>query len=90
VTIFHVKDRLKQPDNRHGWAWHTATFYAACLALGYLLFEIWPFAYVLLGFGVAESMLLVAAVINLHHFIVDAFIWKLRQAPNFRIVTDPV
>jgi hypothetical protein len=90
VTIFHVKDRLKQPGNRHGWAWHTATFYAACLALGYLLFEIWPFAYVLLGFGVAESMLLVAAVINLHHFIVDAFIWKLRQAPNLRIVTDPV
>lgn len=90
VTIFHVKDRLKQPGNVHGWAWHTASFYAACLALGYLLFEIWPFAYVLLGFGVAESMLLVAAVINLHHFIVDAFIWKLRQAPNYRIVTDAV
>lgn len=90
VTIFHVKDRLKQPGNLHGWAWHTASFYLACLALGYLLFEVWPFAYVLIGFGVAESMLLVAAVINLHHFVVDAFIWKLRQAPNYKIVTDPV
>ena len=90
VTIFHVKDRLGQPGNARGWAWHTASFYAACLALGYLLFEVWPFAYVLLGFGVAESMLMVAAVINLHHFIVDAYIWKLRQAPNMRIVTDAV
>jgi hypothetical protein len=90
VTIFHVKDRMKQPGNQHGWAWHTATFYAACFALGYMLFEIWPFAYVLLGFGVAESMLLVAAVINIHHFVVDAFIWKLRDAPNARIVNDPV
>jgi hypothetical protein len=90
VTIFHVKDRLRQPDNTHGWAWHTAGFYLACLAFGYVIFEIWPFAYVLMGFGVAESMLLVAAVINIHHFVVDAYIWKLRQAPNYRIVTDGV
>jgi hypothetical protein len=90
VTIFHVKDRLNRPGNAHGWAWHTATFYLPCVALGYLLFEIWPFAYVLMGFGVAESMLLAAAVINLHHFIVDAFIWKLRQAPNYKIVTEAI
>jgi hypothetical protein len=90
VTIFHVKDRQNRPGNRHGWAWHTAGFYAVCLALGYLLFEIWPFAYVLMGFGLAESMLLVAAVINVHHFIVDAFIWKLRQSSNQRIVHDAV
>lgn len=90
VTIFHVKDQLQRPGNRRGWAWHTASFYLACLGLGYLLFQVWPFAYVLLGFGVAESMLMVAAVINLHHFIVDGFIWKLRQAPNLKIVTDPV
>jgi hypothetical protein len=90
VTIFHVKDRLRLPGNTHGWAWHAATFYLTCLVFGYLIFEIWPFAYALLGFGVAESMLLVAAVINLHHFIVDAFIWKLRQSPNYQIVTDAV
>jgi len=90
VTVFHVKDRLQQPGNAHGWAWHTVTFYATCLVLGYLLFEIWPFAYVLMGFGIAESMLMVTALINLHHFIVDAYIWKLRQSPNYRIVTDAV
>jgi hypothetical protein len=90
VTVFHVKERLRRPENVHGWAWHAASFYLPCLAIGYLLFEIWPFAYVLMGFGIAESMLLVTAVINLHHFIVDAYIWKLRQAPNYKIVTDAV
>jgi hypothetical protein len=90
VSIFHVKDRLREPGNRRGWAWHTAGFYLACLGLGYLLFQVWPFAYVLLGFGLAESALLVTAIINLHHFIVDAYIWKLRQDANYRIVTDAV
>ena len=90
VTIFHVKERLRRPGNQHGWAWHAAGFYLACIAIGYVLFEIFPFAYVLMGFGIAESMLLVSAVINLHHFIVDAFIWKLRQSPNYAIVTDAV
>jgi len=90
VTIFHVKDRLRVPGNTHGWAYHAASFYAACLVLGYLLFQIWPFTYVLLGFGLAQSALLVTAIINLHHFIVDAYIWKLRQDANLRIVTDVV
>ena len=26
------------------------------------------------------------AVINIHHFIVDAFIWRLRRDPNYRVV----
>jgi hypothetical protein len=90
VTIFHVKDRLKQPGNTRGWAYHAGGFYLACLGLGYLLFQVWPYAYVLAGFGLVESALMVTAAINLHHFIVDAFIWKLRQDANYRIVTDPV
>jgi len=28
------------------------------------------------------------AVINIHHFIVDAFIWKLRRDPNYKNVVD--
>ena len=26
------------------------------------------------------------AVINIHHFIVDAFIWRLRKDPNYKVV----
>jgi hypothetical protein len=35
--------------------------------------------------------LLTVAVINIRHFVVDAYIWKLRQAPNYRVVVagDP-
>lgn len=90
VTIFHVKDQLRRPGNSRGWAYHAGAFYLACLVLGYLLFHVWPYAYVLHGFGLAESALLVTATINIHHFIVDAYIWKLRQDSNYRIVTDPV
>lgn len=89
VTIFHVRDQVRRPGNSHGQAFHAVIFYAACLGLGYLLFEVLPLGYVLAGFGVAESLLLVAAVINLHHFVVDAFIWRLRKDPNYSIVTDP-
>jgi len=89
VTVFHVRDRIAEPDNRHGAFAHAAAFYAACLGLGYFLFQVLPYAYVPLGYGLPESMLLATAFINLHHFIVDAYIWSLRDARNYRIV-DPL
>jgi hypothetical protein len=90
VIIFHVKDQVRKPGNRHGAAYHAAWFYGVSLALGYGLFYCWPQFYLLLGFGLAESMLLVIAVINIHHFIVDAYIWRLRKDKNFQnVVTEP-
>jgi len=83
LTIVHVKERMKRPDN-HAPAWRLATgFYARCLGLGYLLFQVWPHAFVLAGFSYAESLLMVVSVINIHHFIVDAFIWRLRRDPSY-------
>jgi len=58
-------------------------FYARGLGLGYLLFLAWPRAFVLAGFSYAESLLLVISVINIHHFLVDAFIWRLRRDPSY-------
>lgn len=87
VTIFHVKDRQRVAGAAIGWAQPTLTFYVSCVALGYLLFKAWPYAYVMAGFGMAESMMLVVAAINIHHFIVDAFIWKLRRGSNYRTMT---
>jgi len=52
--------------------------YGASALLGYGLFQCLPFAFELYGFGFAESVLVVAAVVNLHHFIVDGFIWRVR------------
>ena len=87
VAIFYVKEQESREAIPRGWLSHLAGFYGACLALAYLLFQTLPFAFVALGFGLAESLLLVTAVINLHHFVVDAYIWRLRRDPNYRIVT---
>jgi hypothetical protein len=83
VLVFHRKDHPEGNALRS-----IIGFYAACLALGYALFELWPYAYVLLGYTLADSMLLCMAVINLHHFVVDRGIWRLRRDPNLRLVLE--
>jgi hypothetical protein len=88
ATIFHVKDKMRAPGNRRGVLYHTLWFYGASLALGYLIFRCWPSAYMMLGFGYVESSIMVVAVINLHHFIVDAYIWRLRKDPNYKNVAE--
>ncbi len=88
VSVFHVRDQERLASNSHGWFFHTATFYVTCLVLGWVLFFRWPQAYWLLGFGIVPSGLLVTATINIHHFVVDAFIWRLRRDPNYQIVVD--
>jgi hypothetical protein len=87
TLIFHVRERLQSPGNARPWWFHVLTFYALCLLLGYGLFQLLPLAYLAAGFGWAESVLLVIAAINIHHFIVDAYIWRLRSDPNYQVVT---
>ena len=72
---------------RRGPLYHAGRFYLLSLALGYGLFYCWPYAFVLTGFGLAESVLLVAAAINIHHFIVDAHIWRLAPGDGNRAIT---
>ncbi len=88
VTVYHVRDRQRVEGSRHGWAYHTVMFYGACVALGYLLWQCWPGVYVLLGFGMVESVLMVATAINLHHFIADGYIWRLRKDPNRSVMME--
>ncbi len=88
MLIYHVREQLREPDNKHGWVFHTAIFYGKCVLLGYALFNCWPFIFVWMGAGFAESMLMVIAIINLHHFIVDAYIWRLRVPVNRKALVD--
>jgi len=84
VMIVHVKERARVSSVP---AWRPAAgFYAWCVVLAYLLFHLWPRAYVLAGFSYAQSYLLIVSVINIHHFIVDAFIWRLRRDPSYAAV----
>lgn len=88
VLVLDVQARLRDPANKHGWIYHAARYYAICLLLGYALFYWWPYAFVWAGAGLAESILLVTAVINVHHFIVDRYIWRA-PAPARRMDPQP-
>lgn len=88
VLVYHVRDRVREPGNRHGWLFHAATFYGTCLGLGYALFYCWPWAFVWAGAGLAESMLMVVATINVHHFVVDRYIWRSRSVSNARTLAE--
>ena len=88
VVIFHVKDQVQLPGNRHSRAYHVVWFYAVSLAAAYGLFSCLPNFYMLVGFGEVESMLLVVAAINLHHFIVDAYIWRFGDKDRNRRIAQ--
>ena len=87
LCVFHAREQAQGAGSaRPAWH-HVFRFYLLCLALGYLLFQALPGGMEFLGATHAESVLLVVAVINLHHFLVDGFIWKLRRDPNYAVVT---
>ena len=88
VTIFHVKDQLARPDNRRGWLFHTASFYSSSALLGYGLFSCLPWGFFMTGFGMVESAFMCVIAINIHHFIVDAYIWRLKKGDGNRVIVE--
>lgn len=88
VIIFHLRDQMARPDNRHGAVYHVVYFYTACLLLGYGLFSCLPLAFVMAGRGYVESIIMVVAAINIHHFIVDGYIWRLKKSDSNRQIVD--
>ena len=65
----------------------TVRFYAVCLLLAYVLFHLVPHGYAAAGFAYSQSVLMTIAVINIHHFIVDRYIWRVRRdAANQAVV----
>lgn len=87
TLVFHAREQVAQPGNRHSAAVHALRFYAMSMLLGFCLFCALPQAWLLLGFGMVESLLLVVAAINVHHFVVDAYIWKLGRGESNRQIT---
>ena len=73
IFIFQHKESNKPSRSFFNYSFK---IFGICIILGYVLFNVWPYAYELLGLGYAESLLIVAAIINIHHFYVDGFIWK--------------
>ena len=57
-----------------------AAFYGISFVLGAFLFFVVPLAYVPLGFDATKSFTMMMVIINLHHFIVDGFVWRTKPA----------
>ena len=57
--------------------------FAALLAFGAL-----PVGLAASGFGLVESSLLTVAAINIHHFVVDAYIWKFSGGDRNRKIAE--
>ncbi len=88
VIIFHLRDHPPTGSGALAWIRPALSFYAMSLVLAYALFELWPYAYTFFGFSFAESALVCIAWINIHHFIVDRGIWRVRKDPNLRHVVS--
>jgi hypothetical protein len=77
VLIVHVQDQKRPPKaSPKSGLLHAARFYFASWFLGALLFLIVPFSYQSAGFESAETFRVVWAAVNIHHFIVDGYIWR--------------
>ena len=88
VMVFHVKDQVARSGNTRGPLFHALHFYALSVALGYAFLYCLPRAYVFVGFGMVESLLLVIAAINIHHFVVDAYIWRVSKGGSNRSIVQ--
>lgn len=76
VVVLHVNEQMKLPNNKKTRANHVIGFYTKSVLLGVALFFAWPWLYMLFGANLDSALLLTAAAINLHHFIVDGYIWR--------------
>src|SRR6266850_8227207 len=90
VIIFDVKDQVSLPGNTHGRLFHTLWFYGISLGLGCILFILLPKTYAAMGFDYFDGRLVSVAVINIHHFIVDAYIWRLGRGDTNRKIVEGV
>jgi hypothetical protein len=89
ITIaFYVKERVALPGQTRSALGHALRFYALCLLLAYAILQCLPLGFTWVGFGVFESVLVVTAAVNVHHFIVDAFIWRFRSGDSNRNIVE--
>ena len=90
VMIFDVKDQGARAGDRRGPWFHALWFYGASLLLGYALFVLMPLAGKWAGFAYYDARLAVVALVNIHHFVVDAYIWRLGRGDSNRAIVGGV
>lgn len=82
VVAHHVKEQMERPDRRgplHRPIVYASGFYGVSLVLAAFLFFVVPLGYTVFGFGATQAFVVMTSMINLHHFVVDGFIWRTRR-----------
>lgn len=93
VVERHVTDQMARSDRRgplHRPLVYAAGFYGVSFALGAILFFVTPLMYVPFGFAPTQAFAMMTWVINLHHFIVDGFIWRTRPGEKKAALPRPL
>jgi hypothetical protein len=82
TTYFQMKGQPNTAGDSHPTV-SFIKYYGLLIALGFVMYEATPLALTALGVTtLAYSTAVVVAFINLHHFIMDGEIWKLRKPEN--------
>lgn len=92
--IIAVSQYVKDQTNRVGARSrpplvHAGAFYGMSFAVALVLFFVVPLIYVPLGFTAASAFVMMTIVINLHHFVVDGFVWRSKPRAAATGSTSP-
>jgi len=92
VAVLHAREQMARTDVNHQLhrpLFYASAFYGMSFVIAAFLFFVLPLAYVGLGFDATQSFIMMTVVINLHHFIVDGFIWRTKPVPPRPVSTPP-
>jgi len=79
ITSYYAR-RESSDSNRDGHGWHPFAYFSILVAGGIALFVPGPWlASRILHYDFTASFLIFTALVNIHHFILDGAIWKLRD-----------
>jgi tetratricopeptide (TPR) repeat protein len=80
VTSFYARRETEAGVRGDGRPWNPWRYYAILVAGGIALFVPGPWLVsTLFRHDLVDSLVIFAALVNLHHFIVDGAVWKLRE-----------
>jgi len=76
VLKFHIDENFSAVTQREKRTFAAVKFYVISLFGAFLLFFAIPEVLAKFGFELVTAYLMVAYLVNIHHFFVDGFIWK--------------
>jgi len=86
ITSYYAR---RESEAATGAAWRPWSYTAMLLAGGIALFVPGPWlASALFGIDFTKSVLVFTAIVNIHHFILDGAIWKLRDGRIASLLVD--